>query len=157
MRLLSNHDTSFAFFWQEVCCPSQVDCKSPKILPHTLRLHDRQFGNVYRVIRTAMLRSTTPLLLNSLRTECHCIAIRIEAFSNQDFHGTMRVFQMSSKKPRRNLQTYSFTKPWPPTTRFLNSPSPPGQKGPGGSHYHLDGGREHFSPRPGDSNPGFGR
>ena len=29
----------------------------------------------------------------------------------------------------------------------------PGKKGPDYSHYHVDGGKEHFSSRPGDNNP----
>jgi hypothetical protein len=31
----------------------------------------------------------------------------------------------------------------------------PGQKGPDYSHYHLNGKGTHYSPRPGDKNPGF--
>ncbi|MBA3462798.1 MAG: VCBS repeat-containing protein [Deltaproteobacteria bacterium] len=39
----------------------------------------------------------------------------------------------------------------------IDPPTPPGTKGPNYSHYHLDGGRTHYSPRPGDRNPGFPR
>jgi RHS repeat-associated protein len=37
----------------------------------------------------------------------------------------------------------------------IDPPTPPGQKGPNYSHYHLDGKGTHFSPRPGDKDPGF--
>jgi hypothetical protein len=37
----------------------------------------------------------------------------------------------------------------------IDQPTRPGQKGPNYSHYHLDGKRRHFSPRPGDRDPGF--
>ena len=33
--------------------------------------------------------------------------------------------------------------------------TPPGMKGPDYSHYHLDGGKTHYSPKAGDLNPGF--
>lgn len=33
--------------------------------------------------------------------------------------------------------------------------TPPGMKGPNHSHYHLDGKKPHYSPRPGDKDPGF--
>lgn len=35
----------------------------------------------------------------------------------------------------------------------IDPATPPGKKGPRYSHYHIDGGKEHFSPRPGDNNP----
>jgi hypothetical protein len=38
----------------------------------------------------------------------------------------------------------------------IDPPSPPGQKGPNYSHYHRDGKGTHYSPRPGDKDPGFG-
>ena len=38
----------------------------------------------------------------------------------------------------------------------LDPPTPPGQKGPNHSHYHRDGKGTHYSPRPGDKDPGFG-
>jgi RHS repeat-associated protein len=37
----------------------------------------------------------------------------------------------------------------------IDSPTPPGQKGPNYSHYHRDGKGTHYSPRPGDKDPGF--
>ena len=37
----------------------------------------------------------------------------------------------------------------------IDPATPPGKKGPEYGHYHLDGGKEHFSPRPGDRDPGF--
>jgi hypothetical protein len=37
----------------------------------------------------------------------------------------------------------------------IDPATPPGMKGPSYSHYHLDGGKIHYSPRPGDPNPGF--
>jgi RHS repeat-associated protein len=37
----------------------------------------------------------------------------------------------------------------------IDPPTPPGQKGPNYSHYHLDKGRPHYSPRPGIPDPGF--
>jgi RHS repeat-associated protein len=36
----------------------------------------------------------------------------------------------------------------------IDPATPPGQKGPNYSHYHLDGKGEHYSPQPGDKNPG---
>ena len=38
----------------------------------------------------------------------------------------------------------------------IDPPTPPGQKGPNYSHYHLDGKGTHYSPRPGNKDPGFG-
>lgn len=38
----------------------------------------------------------------------------------------------------------------------IDPPTPPGQKGPNYSHYHRDGKGTHYSPRPGDKDPGFG-
>ena len=35
----------------------------------------------------------------------------------------------------------------------LDPATPPNKKGPNYSHYHLNGGKEHFSPRRGDSDP----
>jgi RHS repeat-associated protein len=37
----------------------------------------------------------------------------------------------------------------------IDPATPPGMKGPNHSHYHLDGGGTHYSPRPGDLDPGF--
>ena len=37
----------------------------------------------------------------------------------------------------------------------IDPPTPPGQKGPNYSHYHLDGKGAHYSPRPSDKDPGF--
>ncbi|WP_439529142.1 hypothetical protein [Pannonibacter sp.] len=37
----------------------------------------------------------------------------------------------------------------------IDPPTPPGQKGPNYSHYHRDGKGTHYSPRPGDKDPGF--
>ena len=37
----------------------------------------------------------------------------------------------------------------------IDPPTPPGQKGPNYSHYHKDGKGTHYSPRPGDKDPGF--
>ncbi|MCX5651696.1 MAG: hypothetical protein NTU45_09955, partial [Planctomycetota bacterium] len=37
----------------------------------------------------------------------------------------------------------------------IDAATPSGMKGPNHSHYHLDGGSAHHSPRPGDSDPGF--
>ncbi|MBZ4421419.1 hypothetical protein [Myxococcus sp. RHSTA-1-4] len=37
----------------------------------------------------------------------------------------------------------------------IDPPTPPGQKGPNTSHYHLDGKGTHYSPAPGDKDPGF--
>ncbi|MNB76487.1 putative deoxyribonuclease RhsC [compost metagenome] len=37
----------------------------------------------------------------------------------------------------------------------IDPATPPGTKGPNYSHYHLDQRREHFSPAPGDRDPGF--
>ena len=37
----------------------------------------------------------------------------------------------------------------------IDPPTPPGQKGPNTSHYHLDGKGKHYSPAPGDKDPGF--
>jgi hypothetical protein len=37
----------------------------------------------------------------------------------------------------------------------IDPPTPAGQKGPNYSHYHLDGKGKHYSPRPGDKDPGF--
>jgi hypothetical protein len=37
----------------------------------------------------------------------------------------------------------------------IDPPTPPGTKGPSYSHYHLDGKSTHYSPRPGDPDPGF--
>lgn len=37
----------------------------------------------------------------------------------------------------------------------IDPPTPPGMKGPNHSHYHLDGKGTHYSPRPGDKDPGF--
>lgn len=39
----------------------------------------------------------------------------------------------------------------------IDPPTPTGQKGPNYSHYHLDGKGTHYSPRPGDKDPGFGQ
>lgn len=38
----------------------------------------------------------------------------------------------------------------------IDPPTPPRQKGPNYSHYHRDGKGTHYSPRPGDKDPGFG-
>ncbi|KIA78120.1 hypothetical protein DB43_EU00040 [Parachlamydia acanthamoebae] len=38
----------------------------------------------------------------------------------------------------------------------IDPATPPGKKGPNYSHYHLNNKGTHYSPRPGDSNPGFG-
>jgi RHS repeat-associated protein len=38
----------------------------------------------------------------------------------------------------------------------IDPPTPTGRPGPEYPHYLLDGGPEHFSPRPGDNDPGFG-
>ncbi len=35
----------------------------------------------------------------------------------------------------------------------IDPATPKGYKGPDYSHYHIDGGSEHYSPRPGDSDP----
>ena len=35
----------------------------------------------------------------------------------------------------------------------IDPATPTGKKGPSYSHYHIDGGKEHFSPRPSDDNP----
>ncbi|SEP92482.1 hypothetical protein SAMN02910289_00916, partial [Lachnospiraceae bacterium RM5] len=35
----------------------------------------------------------------------------------------------------------------------IDPATPIGKKGPSYSHYHIDGGKEHFSPRPNDDNP----
>ena len=35
----------------------------------------------------------------------------------------------------------------------IDPATPTGKKGPSYSHYHIDGGKEHYSPRPGDDNP----
>ena len=37
----------------------------------------------------------------------------------------------------------------------IDPPTPPGQKGPNYSHYHKNGKGTHYSPRPGDKDPGF--
>ncbi len=37
----------------------------------------------------------------------------------------------------------------------IDQATPPGQKGPNYSHYHLNGSCKHFSPRSGDKDPGF--
>lgn len=37
----------------------------------------------------------------------------------------------------------------------IDPATPPGKKGPNYSHYHKDGKRPHYSPRPGDKDPGF--
>jgi hypothetical protein len=37
----------------------------------------------------------------------------------------------------------------------IDPPTPPAMKGPNHSHYHLDGKGTHYSPRPGDKDPGF--
>lgn len=37
----------------------------------------------------------------------------------------------------------------------IDPPTPPGKKGPNYSHYHKDGKGTHYSPRPGDPDPGF--
>ncbi|MFZ1829199.1 MAG: RHS repeat-associated core domain-containing protein, partial [Candidatus Competibacteraceae bacterium] len=39
----------------------------------------------------------------------------------------------------------------------IDPATPPGQKGPNYSHYHLNGKGTHYSPRPGDKDPGFGQ
>ena len=39
----------------------------------------------------------------------------------------------------------------------IDAPTPAGRKGPDYSHYHLEGGRRHYSPRPEDPDPGFPR
>jgi hypothetical protein len=39
----------------------------------------------------------------------------------------------------------------------IDPPTPPGQKGPNYSHYHLDGKGTHYSPKPSDKDPGFRR
>jgi hypothetical protein len=39
----------------------------------------------------------------------------------------------------------------------IDPATPPGQKGPNYSHYHLDGRGSHYSPGTGDKDPGFGR
>ena len=39
----------------------------------------------------------------------------------------------------------------------IDPATPPGMKGPNYSHYHNDNGRGHYSPRPGDRDPGFPR
>jgi RHS repeat-associated protein len=38
----------------------------------------------------------------------------------------------------------------------IDPATPAGQKGPNYSHYHLEGKGPHYSPRPGDKDPGFG-
>ena len=37
----------------------------------------------------------------------------------------------------------------------IDPATPPGKKGPNYSHYHKDGKKPHYSPRPGDRDPGF--
>jgi len=37
----------------------------------------------------------------------------------------------------------------------IDAATSPGMKGPNYGHYHLDGGKTHYSPRPGDPDPGF--
>ena len=37
----------------------------------------------------------------------------------------------------------------------VDAATPPGMKGPNYGHYHLDGEKPHYSPRPGDLDPGF--
>lgn len=37
----------------------------------------------------------------------------------------------------------------------INPPTDKGFAGPNYSHYHINNSKEHFSPRPGDNNPGF--
>jgi len=37
----------------------------------------------------------------------------------------------------------------------IDPPTPPNQKGPNYSHYHKNGKGTHYSPRPGDKDPGF--
>ena len=37
----------------------------------------------------------------------------------------------------------------------IDPATPPGQKGPNTSHYHKDGKGTHFSPAPGNKDPGF--
>ena len=37
----------------------------------------------------------------------------------------------------------------------IDPPTPPGQKGPNYSHYHRDSKGTHYSPKPGDKDPGF--
>ena len=37
----------------------------------------------------------------------------------------------------------------------IDPATPPGKKGPNYSHYHKDGKSTHYSPKPGDKNPGF--
>ncbi|MCX4240578.1 hypothetical protein, partial [Paraliomyxa miuraensis] len=37
----------------------------------------------------------------------------------------------------------------------IDSATPAGRKGPNHSHYHLDGKGTHYSPAPGDKDPGF--
>lgn len=37
----------------------------------------------------------------------------------------------------------------------IDPPTPLGQKGPNYSHYHKNGKGTHYSPRPGDKDPGF--
>ena len=37
----------------------------------------------------------------------------------------------------------------------IDPPTPPGTKGPNYSHYHKNGKTRHYSPRPGDKDPGF--
>jgi hypothetical protein len=37
----------------------------------------------------------------------------------------------------------------------IDPATPPGQKGPNYSHYHKNGKGTHYSPRPGDKDPGF--
>ncbi len=37
----------------------------------------------------------------------------------------------------------------------IDPATPPGKKGPNYTHYHKDGKKPHYSPRPGDKDPGF--
>lgn len=37
----------------------------------------------------------------------------------------------------------------------IDPATPTGKKGPENSHYHVDNSKEHYSPKPGDKNPGF--
>ena len=37
----------------------------------------------------------------------------------------------------------------------IDPATPKGQNGPDRSHYHKDGGKEHYSPNPKDDDPGF--
>lgn len=38
----------------------------------------------------------------------------------------------------------------------IDPPTPPGMKGSSESHYHLNGKGTHYSPAPGNKDPGFG-